>query len=335
MKFIRTLDKDINPEELGITNGHEHIVCRPPYWVEKKVDDLLLDDPEASLKDLEDFVRLGGRSIVDATAIDYGRDVSTVYEITKRAGIQVIGTAGFNKSFLWDVHVPAHLKPIIGNYDTYKDWISKSSIDQLIDHVVSEVMVGLEGTKLKAGQVKFGTGYNSITPLEEKTIRVIARAHKLTGAPIHSHTEAGTMAIEQMKILQSEGIDMSVVSFGHMDRNIDLYYYEKLAQTGAYLSFDGLGKNKYGPESARIEAIINLIKMGFEDQILIGGDTARKSYYKHYGYYGLGLVWMLETWIPRFIEQCNSVGIDGEEMAKKLLIENPKRYLTFKEINHE
>ena len=335
MKFIRTLDKDISPDTLGITNGHEHIVCRPAYWVEKKVDDLLLDDPEASLKDVMDFVYFGGNSIVDATAIDYGRDVSAVYEIAKKAGIQVIGTAGFNKSFLWDAKIPDHLKQIVGDFDTFKDWIDKSSIETLTEHVVREVTVGLEGTSLKAGQVKFGTGYNSITPLEEKTIRVIARAHKLTGAPIHSHTEAGTMALEQMKILLSEGIDMSVVSFGHMDRNIDLYYYEKLAESGAYLSFDGLGKNKYGPESARIEAIIALVKMGYENQILLGGDTARKTYYKHYGYYGLGLGWMLETWIPRFIEQCNRVGLDGKQLAHKLLVENPASYLTFKEIHHE
>lgn len=335
MKFIRTLDRDINPEELGITNGHEHIICRPQYWVEKGVDDLLLNDPEASLKDVQDFVHFGGRSIVDATAIDYGRDVSAVYEIAQKANIQVVGTAGFNKSFLWSAKVPDHLKSIIGDFKTYSDWIEKTSIEELIDHVVREVTIGLEGTNLKAGQVKFGTGYNSITPLEEKTIRVIARAHKVTGAPIHSHTEAGTMALEQMKILQEEGIDMTVVSFGHMDRNIDIYYYEKLAQSGAYLSFDGLGKNKYGPESARIEAIITLIKMGYGNQILLGGDTARKTYYKHYGYYGLGLGWMLETWIPRFIDQCNRSGLNGDKMANKLLVENPARYLTFSEIHHE
>ncbi|KAF0223505.1 MAG: phosphotriesterase-related [Erysipelotrichaceae bacterium] len=335
MKFIRTFDKDISPDQLGLTNCHEHIVCRPAYWIEKKVDDLLLDDPEKSILDLQDFVRFGGRSIVDATAIDYGRDVNAVYEISKKAGVQVVGTAGFNKSFLWDTKVPAHLKPIIGNFETYKDWVELSSIEQLVDHVVREVTIGLEGTTIKAGQVKFGTGYNSITPLEEKTIRVIARAHKLTGAPIHSHCEAGTMAIEQMKILLSEDINMSVVSFGHMDRNIDLYYYEKLAETGAYLSFDGLGKNKYGPESARIDAIIALIKMGYENQILLGGDTARKTYYKHYGYYGLGLGWMLETWLPRFVDQCNRAGLDGKQLAQKLLVENPARYLTFREIHHD
>ena len=332
MKFIRTLTEDLSPESLGVTNGHEHIICRPPYWVEKKVGDLILDDETASLKDVLDFKKAGGQAMVDATAIDYGRDVEAVVRIAEQSDIRVIGTAGFNKSFLWDAYIPEKLKPIVGDYPKFIDWIRESSTESLVDHVVREVQVGLEGTPYKAGQVKFGTGYNSITPLEEKTIRVIAAAHKKTGAPIHSHTEAGTMALEQIEVLTSEGIDLSTVSFGHMDRNIDLYYYEKIASTGAFLSFDGLGKNKYGPESHRIQAIQELIKRGYEDQILIGGDTARKTYYRHYGYYGLGLGWLLEKWIPRFIDECHREGLDGDALVKKLLIENPKRYLTFREV---
>ncbi len=333
MSFIRTLLKDIDPNNLGITNGHEHIICRPPYWVEKGNDDLILDNPQKSLSDVLDFKNYGGNSIVDATAIDYGRDVEAVAIISKESGINIIGTGGFNKSFLWKAKIPNHLKAIVGNYDTFEEMIEKETVDNLVEMVKKEVEVGLEGTKYKAGQIKFGTGYNSIHPLEIKTIEVIAQVHKLTGAPIHAHTEAGTMAIEQIEILKKEGIDLRNVSIGHMDRNIDLYYYEKIASTGAYLSFDGLGKNKYGPESARINAIISLIKMGYLNQIILGGDTARKSYYRSYGY-GLGLEWLLKRWIPRFKDECFRNGLDGEEITKKLLIENPKEYLTFKEIKN-
>lgn len=334
MSYIRTLLKDIKPKELGITDGHEHIVCRPSYWIEKGVDDLLLDDEEKSLLDMEDFKKHGGNSMVDATAIDYGRDVEAVVRISRKTGVNIIGTAGFNKSFLWNAKIPKHLKPVIGDYDTFSSWIGKETLDSLVEFVRKEVEVGLEGTNYKAGQVKFGTGYNSITPLEEKTIRVIAEVHKLTGAPIHSHTEAGTMALEQIEILESENIDLRNVSFGHMDRNIDLYYYDQIASKGAFLSFDGLGKIKYGPESNRIGAIISLIKMGYLDQILIGGDTARKTYYKHYGYHSLGLEWILKRWIPRFENECNIRGLDGKAMVYKILVDNPKRYLTFKVVRY-
>jgi 5-phospho-D-xylono-1,4-lactonase len=329
MSFIRTFNGDIKPEELGFTYSHEHIVCRPDYWVQRGEDDLLLDDKEASKKDVEDFKRYGGQTIVDATAIDYGRDVRAVKEISDETGIQIVGTAGFNKSFLWSARVKEELKPLIGDYATYADWIDNTSINKLAEFVIREVEEGLEGTPFKAGQVKFGTGYNRITPLEEKTLRAVARAHHETKAPVHSHTEAGTMGLEQLELLRSENIDLSYLSLGHMDRNPDPFYHEQIAKTGAYLSFDGIGKIKYAPESTRIQCILELVEKGYEDQILVSGDTARKTYYKHYDY-GPGLEYIIAKWVPRFIEDATRQGFDGEKLIDKFFIDNPARCFSFK-----
>lgn len=329
MSFIRTLHGDIKPENMGVVYSHEHIVCRPPYWVEKSEDDLILDDYEASLKEVMDFKRLGGKSIVDATAVDYGRDVENVQHIAKISGVNILGTAGFNKSFLWSALLPSRLKAMIGDYDTYESWIESESVNSLTDFVVSEVEEGLEGTPYKAGQVKFGTGYNSITPLEIKTIKAVARAHHKTGAPIHSHTEAGTMALEQISILEEEGVDIANVSFGHMDRNLDPFYHSQIAKTGAFLSFDGISKVKYASESERIRCILALIDAGYEEQILISGDTARKSYFKHYGH-GLGFSNILGNWVPRFKDEAGAKGYDTEKLIQKFFIDNPKRCFTFK-----
>lgn len=320
MGFIRTMLGDIAPEELGVTSAHEHIVCRPGYWLERNEEDLILDDPEKSKQDVLIFKAAGGTAIVDATAIDYGRDIPAVQKIAAETGVKIIGTAGFNKSFLWDAKRP-------GCNETYRDWIDRTSIAALTDFVVAEFAVGMEGTTVRAGQLKFGTGYNMINPLEEKTIRAVARAHHLTKAPIHSHTEAGTMALEQIAILKEEGIDLAVVSIGHMDRNPDLWYHLKIAATGAYLSFDGIGKIKYYPECVRIQAILELVKRGYQKQILIGGDTARKSYYKSYKH-GLGLGYILEKWVPRFVEEAQAAGLDGRQLVAEFFVNNPRRYLT-------
>ena len=329
MGYIRTLTGDIPPESLGFTYSHEHIVCRPAFWAERGEDDLLLDDPEKSQKDIEDFRACGGSAIVDATAVDYGRDVPAVYRISLETGIKIVGTAGFNKSFLWDAKIKEELKPIIGDYETYGEWIDRASVNALADFVIREVEEGLEGTPFKAGQVKFGTGYNRIAPLEEKTLRAVARAHRETKAPIHSHTEAGTMALEQIELLQSEKVDMRCVSFGHMDRNPDPYVHEQIARTGAYLCFDGIGKIKYAPESVRIALILELVRKGYEDQILIGGDTARKSYYKHYGH-GLGLAYIISKWVPRFVDEAGRAGFDGNKLVEKFFVLNPAACFAFK-----
>lgn len=328
MKKIRTLLGDIEPNELGFTNSHEHLICVPPYWEERNQVDLLLDDYESTKSDMLDFKNNGGNAIVDATAIDYGRRVEEVARLSKETGLHIVGTAGFNKSFLWDAKISDHIKEVYSiKEDTYTEWIEDATIEELTNFVVYEYEHGLEGTNYKAGQLKFGTGYNSITPLEEKVLRAVARAQKITNAPLHSHTEAGTMAIEQAEMLIEEGVDLSRWSIGHMDRNLDYYYYKKLAETGAFLSFDGLGKNKYAPESARIDAIIYLIKEGYEDQIIIGGDMARRSYYKHYDH-GLGLGWIPGRWLERFKDELTIAGLNAEEVVEKLFVVNAQRYLS-------
>jgi predicted metal-dependent phosphotriesterase family hydrolase len=321
--FIRTMLGDIKPEELGFTDAHEHIVCRPGHWLERNEDDLILDDPEKSKRDVLIFKAAGGRAIVDATAVDYGRDVLAVQKIAKETGVKIIGTAGFNKSFLWDAKRP-------GAAETYREWIERSSIEALTDFVVKEFSEGMEGTNIRAGQLKFGTGYNMIDPLEEKTLRTIARAHHITKAPIHTHTEAGTMALEQIELLRQENINLENVSIGHMDRNPDSWYHLKVAETGAYLSFDGIGKIKYYPECVRIQCILELVKRGYQQQILIGGDTARKSYYKSYRN-GLGLGYIVEKWIPRFMEEAAAAGFDAQKLVNDFFVNNAMKYLTVKE----
>lgn len=329
MGKIRTLSGDIFKWELGFTYSHEHIVCVPSYWQEKNEGDLLLDSPGKSKSDVLDFKRLGGRSIVDATAIDYGRRVNEVKRISDETGVQIIGTAGFNKSLLWGAKIREDLRPLVGGFTTYGQWIDEWSVNRLAEFVISEVEEGMEGTGIKSGQLKFGVSYNRIYPLEIKTLEAVAIAHSETKAPIHVHTEAGTMALEIIGLLKEKGIDPEYVSIGHMDRNLDPYYHEQVAKTGAYLCFDGIGKIKYAPESERIRCILELVKKGFEDKLLMSGDTARKTYYKSYEY-GPGLEYILLKWIPRFVDEAGRQGMDGNRLIQKFFIDNPANCFEFK-----
>ncbi|KFK97484.1 MULTISPECIES: phosphotriesterase [unclassified Serratia (in: enterobacteria)] len=322
MGFIRTLNGDIAANQLGVTYSHDHIYCIPPYWVERQDDDLLLDDPAASERELADFYQAGGRAIYDATAPDYGRQVVTVAEMAKRQQVHVIATTGFNKGFLW-----SSLRP--GSTQTFADWIERSSIDALVEHVCHEVTTGIEGSDYRAGMVKCGTGYNTISSLERKTMEVIVRAQQLTGAPMHSHTEMGTMGLEQAQIFQALGLDLSRLCFAHMDRNPDPWLHRQIANTGAFLSFDGMSRIKYYPEHIRTQAILALCKRGYQKQILIGGDFARKSMSAHYGKGGLGLKFILADWRPRFIAEAQEEGLDGEALLHDFLVENPARYFAF------
>lgn len=322
MGFIRTLNGDIAADQLGVTYSHDHIYCIPPYWAERQDDDLLLDDPAASEQELADFRQAGGNAIYDATAPDYGRQVVAVAEMAQRQQVQVIATTGFNKGFLWSSSRP-------GSTQTFADWIERSSIDALVEHVCHEVTAGIEGSRYRAGVVKCGTGYNTISPLERKTMTAIVKAQQLTGAPMHSHTEMGTMGLEQAQIFRGLGLDFSRLCFAHMDRNPDPWLHRQIANTGAFLCFDGMSRIKYYPEHVRTQAILALCKRGYQKQILIGGDFARKSMSAHYGKGGLGLKFILADWRPRFIAEAHEEGLDGEALLHDFLVTNPARYFAF------
>lgn len=322
MAFVRTVSGDIDPSEMGVTYAHDHIYCIPQLWKEKGDTDLLLDSPEASQAELELFAKAGGRTIYDATAIDYGRDVGTVKRIAEAAGVQVIATAGFNKAVMWPGQMP-------GKGMTFNQWIASQSRDALARHVVAEVTEGMDGTDVRGGVVKFGTGYNTMNESEIKILLAVLDAHKETGAPIHSHTELGTMALEQLDLVKAEGVDPARLTIAHLDRNPDPWLHRKVAETGVFFSFDGITRVKYYSEDVRTRCILDLVRWGHEDQIMVGGDIARRTMFASYGEGGLGMGFILEKWKPRFIEEAGEAGFDGEKLVHKFFVENPQRAFAF------
>ena len=323
MSFIRTVTGDIDPDQLGVTYAHDHLFCVPPLWREKKIDDFMIDDVEASIKDVELFVKAGGQAVYDATAIDYGRDPVALKTISERTGIKIIATAGFNKAVMW----PGQMQ---GRSMTFQAWIDARSRAEIRDHIAGEISTGLDGTDLRGGVVKFGTGYNTISAAEDKVLRATLDAHKQTNAPIHSHTELGTLILEQLAIVKAENVDPSRLTIAHVDRNPDPWVHAKAAETGAYLCFDGISRIKYHPESVLIDCILKLVKRGHEKQLMIGGDIARRTMYRNYGEGGLGLGYILESWVPRFVEEAGEAGFDGKALIHTFMVENPKRAFAFR-----
>ena len=83
--------------------------------------------------------------------------------------------------------------------------MEERSINSLADQIVREVIVGIDATGIRAGVIKAASSLNTITLAEEKVFRAAARAQRETGAVITTHTEAGTMGLEQVELLRSEG----------------------------------------------------------------------------------------------------------------------------------
>jgi len=300
MSKIQTVTGTISGDQLGVTYSHEHLITRPPQPVIDEDPDLCLDSIEKAVQELEYFSMAGGEAIVEMTTIDYGRDINALRTIASHVPVHIVAPTGFLKG--------AYHAPLVRD----------RSITQLVDVMVREVTEGIDGTDSKAGVIKAGSGHNQISDEEEKVLRAAARAQLETGAAISTHTQAGTMGLEQVEILRAEGVDAGRIIIGHLDRNLDWDYHRALANGGVYLMYDHLSKEKYAPDSRRVEFIKTLIQEGFGRQILLSGDFGRRSYWTSQGG-GPGFTYIL--W--RFIPWLREAGV-SESQIEDMLVNNPR-----------
>ncbi|MCC2825817.1 phosphotriesterase-related protein [Faecalicatena orotica] len=301
MGFARTVLGDIKGEDLGFTYTHEHLYAVPPVC--QKDRDLELSSYENSVKELLNFKSVGGQTLVEASTLDYGRNLGLLKKMAQETGVHVIGTTGFNKHIY------------------YPEWVEEKSVEEIADLLAGDITEGDKESGVRAGFIKIGTWYNQIHPLEEKTTIAAAIAHNKTGAPVWGHTEAGTMGMEVLDLLEQEQVDLTRVALGHLDRNADEYYLLKLADRGIYIQFDGPGKVKYYPDSVRVALIKSLIAHGHLNQLLISGDMGRASYLEAYGG-GPGFRFIKTKFIARLLDE----GVTQEQIDT-IFIENPRRWL--------
>jgi phosphotriesterase-related protein len=306
MPHVMTVTGPVDPAQLGVTYAHEHLLGGPPAWSEDSRDaDLRLDSFDAAVRELELFRLAGGHTIVEMSTWDYNRQPQRLRELAVRTGVHIIMTTGLHKD--------AYSHPLTARAD----------IEQLAERFRRDVEEGADDTGVRAGVIKAGTSLNAITTGEEKVLRAAARAHLATGAPISTHTQAGTMGLEQIAILRSEGVDPSRVAIGHVDRKLDYDYHRAMLDTGAYLIYDQISKEKYVPDRERISMLIRLVSDGYGDRLMLAGDFGRASYWTSYGG-GPGFTYILWRFVPWLIAE----GLP-KQAAEAMLVHNPARFLSF------
>jgi phosphotriesterase-related protein len=308
---IRTVLGDVEPRELGRTNVHEHLLMRSPLLRGEELDDLEKSAAEAAL-----LKEAGTDALVELTTIGLGRDPEGVAAISERTGLKVVLATG--------IHREAHYPP--------EHWAHRIGADELAELFVGDILEGCDGndysgprerpTGIRAGVIKVGAGYWSISPFERRTLAAAGEAHRRTGAPVVCHLELGTAALEVLEALEDAGVPPERVLLAHVDRNPDPHLHAELAATGAYLGYDGMARVKYWPDSVLLDCLLEAASMGAEDKITLGGDVARRGSFASYG--GMpGLAYLPRRFVPRLRRA------GGEELANRILVENPARFLAF------
>ncbi len=194
---VQTVLGPIEPEALGVTMTHEHLlssfegVLDAPEEASRKAQhdaqlsmDLLgqfyhgqaenthnykLDDIPTIIEEVGLYKQFGGSALVDATSIGIARDPVGLTRISRATGVHVIMGASF--------YVAA----------AHPNDMNDRSEESLAEEIAGDVVKGVGSTGVRSGVMgEVGCSW-PLPPNERKVLRATARAQRITGAPILIH----------------------------------------------------------------------------------------------------------------------------------------------------
>jgi phosphotriesterase-related protein len=316
MKQINTVLGPCPVENLGTTLMHEHLLIGWPGWesdaaappMNRKETVKLCTERMLELK------QLGVRSFLDPCPMDLGRDVEVMAEVSQASGVNIICATGLYKEDQGSA-------PYFKFRAQFTDATS-----EMAEAFTREVAEGVGSTGIKPGIIKVATQAHRIAPYEEMVLRAAARTSKATGVPITTHTDEGTMGREQLDIFAGEGLDLGRVIVGHSCGSADLRYHVDMLDRGCTLGFDRFGLEILQPDRLRTAALIGLLGIGFQNQIVLSHDSV-------WCWRGRPLpvaASLLPNWKPTHVFQniipaLRDAGVPQEKIDA-MLIHNPRRF---------
>ena len=262
--------------------------------------------------------------MVDSMPCDAGRNVLKLAEISRQSGVHILCPTGIH----------------LAKYYDEGHWGNRYSAEQLAKLFIADIEEGIdrydyggpivERTPHRAGLVKIATGGTGITDRARRVFEAAAKAHRETGSPILTHCEQGEEALDQAKLLEELGVDLSKVVLSHTDRKPDPAYHREVLSTGVCLEYDsgfrwkGWAKGEGVPaeDNPTLDLLAELMDE-FPGQLMLGMDAARPTYWKSYGG-APGLTFLLTT----FTEAMRQRGI-GVEQWQRIFVENPAKAYEF------
>ncbi len=266
MAFINTVRGPIDPAQLGVTLMHEHVFVLsaeimqnfPKPWGDEETR---VADAIARLNQLK---ARGVDSIVDLTVIGLGRYIPRIQRVAAETQINIVAATGvytYN-----DVQMYFHFQG---------PGTELGGPEMMVEMFVKDIEEGIAGTGVKAAILKCATDRPGVTPGVERVLRAVAQAHLRTDVPISTHTHAATeRGLEQQRIFQEEGVDLTRVVIGHSGDTTDIAYLEKLIANGSYIGMDRFGIDVLLPFEDRVNTVAKMCELGYAEKMVLSQDAA-------------------------------------------------------------
>jgi phosphotriesterase-related protein len=329
--------------ELGMTTAHEHIFCdyskdyvepplrikqlfaeqeidlehgvtlknygwlmREPLW---SVDNQILSDYADAKEELRVLKRAGVKSVLDPTNIGVGRNPAALRQLSQELEMYFVTCTGYYRNRF---HPPE---------------VEGMSVDEIEEHMYRELMVGIDGSDIRAGVMgELGTTGDMIFPREHKVLSAAGRVNRQTNAPIMVHTEGRKDTIlAALRILKDNGANLEKVNICHVNGSA---YWEDILKTGASIGMDCFGST-FNVDSElviletdlkRIRDLKRILDAGYAGKIILGNDVCMKMRLHKYG--GWGYDHILTNLVPYMKKE----GI-SEDQLHTLFWDAPQNFL--------
>lgn len=224
---ILTISGEIQPESLGTTLVHEHVLVDfigadstgDHRWDRQEVVDFLVPY-------IREIQEKGVKTIVECTPSFLGKDPLLLQMISEKTGMQFITNTGYYGA-------------VNGKY--LPGEISDLSVEDLAGRWIAEFKEGIAGTDVRPGFIKIGVNEGEVlSAVDEKLVLAAAYTHKQTGLLIVSHTGTWKTAKAQIELLKREGVDLKHFVWVHAQNEPDFENYRKAVQEGVWVSLDGI-----------------------------------------------------------------------------------------------
>jgi predicted metal-dependent phosphotriesterase family hydrolase len=292
----------VDASELGVVLPHEHVFAD---LVREYRGTGLLNDEHLACQELTRLREAGGRTLVDLTLDEIGRDPAALRRVSGATGITIIMGCGHYRD------------PYLN-----RDWFDRHAVDAIADDMVTDIEEGVNGTGIRAGIIgEIGADRRYISAAEERSFRAAARAHARTGLTISTHAARWPVGLDQVRLLAEEGVDPRRVIVGHADTVPIPDYHLSLARLGCYVSFDSIGTGTAYDLTRAVDYVMALVRAGFASQVLLSHDVFLRGHLRADG--GPGYGYLLTEFLPLLID----AGLEAEQV-RSLVTNNPRKALT-------
>ncbi len=305
---IQTVSGKISADQMGLTLIHEHILVdfigadSTGYhrWDKDSVIQRVLPF-------LEELKVRGVKTIVECTPSYLGKDPVLLNKLTELTGIRFLTNTGYYGA-VGAKYLPEHA-------------FDESAL-QLANRWIKEFREGIETTGIKPGFIKISVNEGAIlSGMDKKLVQAAAITHLETGLLIVSHTGTWKTAKAEIDVLKESGVDVSNFVWVHAQTEKDFNNYLKAAESGVWISLDGIAWDVSG----HLDRIVFCKENQILDRVLLSHDAGWYSPGEPGGGNFVGFTALFDELIPLMKEK----GFTQKELDL-MLIENPAKAFSIK-----